>query len=286
MTSPVAQDEGPLHHVPQLADVPGPGVLPQPLERARRPTPARGRPASAASRSAKWRARTGTSSSRSDERRDVDGEDRQPEVEVLAEAPRRAPRRGGPGGWRRGPARRPRSRRAPPARRTRRSSSTPEELPLHARAAGRATSSRSSVPPLGHLEQPGAPLAGPGEGAPLVPEELGLDERRRDGRAVHRQEGPVPPRRRARGPSRPTTSLPGPARPLDDHARRGQRHPPHQLEERRGWPARPPGGSAPGRPRPAGRAAAPPPAARPAAARARSSTSRRRVAARGFSMKS
>ena len=45
--------------------------------------------------------------------------------------------------------------------------------------------------PVGHLEEPLAGLLGVGEGALLVAEQLALDQRARQGRAVHVHERPV-----------------------------------------------------------------------------------------------
>jgi hypothetical protein len=71
--------------------------------------------------------------------------------------------------------------------------------------------------PRGALETPSAPADGAGEGAPFVPEELSLEQRRGEGGTVHMDEDPLAPREAVKQPR--AHALPDPGLPGDQHRR-------------------------------------------------------------------
>ena len=108
-------------------------------------------------------------------------------------------------------------------------------------------SSRKSVPPSASSKPPGLRADRAGEGAPLVPEQLALDEVLRDGRAVHLDERLVAPRRAPVERLRDEL-LAGAALAGDEDRRGGVRHLPDDVvdglhrrrlaHERRTFPVR------------------------------------------------
>ena len=77
-----------------------------------------------------------------------------------------------------------------PRRRIVRSSSARSSLGCSSSGSS-PISSRNTVPPWAASKAPSAPLAGAGERAPLVPEQLALDQRGRQRAAVDHHEGPA-----------------------------------------------------------------------------------------------
>jgi hypothetical protein len=75
-----------------------------------------------------------------------------------------------------------------------------------------------------------APLRGAREGAALVAEEFALDERRRDGRAIHLDEGPRAPRARSVDSARDEL-FPRPRLAQHEHGRVGRGHLLHRLQD-------------------------------------------------------
>ena len=135
------------------------------------------------------------------QRRQRDGEDVEPEEEVLPEVAGARPRPPAGGWWPTPPARRPGARSPRRCAAARRSPACGAAWPAPP-ALRSPISSRKSVPPCASSKRPMPPLGGAGEGAALVAEHLRLDQVARDRGAVHGDERAVGPAARARGPRR------------------------------------------------------------------------------------
>ena len=206
VTGSRAEDHQPLADVAQLAHVARPGVA---LQVADRP---RDRPAAAAPGAGGRTARGSGEQQRHvlpplAQRRHLDRQVGEAEVEVLAEAAVARPPPPGRGGSRRAPARPPARSRVSPIRRTRPSSSTRSSRDcsgqLH--VADLVEEQRAAVR---LLEQAGLGGLGVGERAARVAEQLVFDEVRRDGRAVDLDERALAARGSAGGARSPPAPCP------------------------------------------------------------------------------
>mgnify|MGYP003694660065 CR=1 FL=1 len=117
------------------------------------------------------------------QRRQLERDDREPMIEILAEATRRRRRAGDRRSSRPAMATSTRSAWVLPRRRTARSSRTVSSLPCS--AVGRSPiSSKNTVPPCAVWTRPALAAASIGEGPALVPEQLRLEQGLGDGGAV------------------------------------------------------------------------------------------------------
>ena len=209
-----AEQHRPLHHVLELADVPGPGVASRAAPiirrgmRRRLADPARGRSArtnsSASGRISSLRARSGGM---------VSVMPLQPEVEVLAE--RAALDLGLEVAVRRRdePDVDPARADAAEARHLARLDHA-QKLGLGRPAAARPPRPGTRVPPRRRLQQARLGLHRAGERAPLVPEQLALQQRLGQRRAVEADIRSVAAAATRGGPSRASSSLPTPVSPV------------------------------------------------------------------------
>ena len=207
----VAEDRGPLDHRGELADVARPGVLDQQADvLGRRRQRRHAEPLGGPEREVRGQRRDVREALA--QRGQVDREDGQPVPEVLAGTGRRRPSPRGRGGSRRRSARRrDRPARRRPARTGRpggRAAAGPGRP-----AAARRISSRNSVPPSARSNQPLRSPTAPVKLPRLVPEQLGVDQLRRDRPAVDPQERARDARRDRVWIARATTSLPEPVSP-------------------------------------------------------------------------
>ena len=155
------------------------------------------------------------------QRRNRDRKHRQPEIEVLAEAGAPPRRPSGPC-WSRPRRARPPGRRAF-RRRARTASPRARAGSWPGGGSGRSPiSSRKSVPRCASSNLPGLRPAAPGERPLLVAEELGLEQRLGNRRAVDRDEGPVGPRAQRVQRAREEL-LAGAALAFEQHGRVGRR---------------------------------------------------------------
>ena len=178
IVSPSQQDDRPLDAVLQLADVAGPRVRAQLVERRWRQRQ-RGLFRSRQNLSTKCRARISDVVAALAQRRDRDREDRQPEVEVLAELPLGHRAASGRGWSRRRRARRPCSDCVPPTRSKLLLLEHAQQLGLQRerQLADLVEEQRAAVR---QLEASRLARGRAGEGALLVAEQLALEQRARE----------------------------------------------------------------------------------------------------------
>ncbi len=223
------RDERALDRVLELAHVAGPVVVHQQRAAPRpRSRPPRARARAPGGRGTPGRA-AGMSSrrSRSGGMRDVDHV--QPVVEVVAEAALAHLGLRGRGASPRSRARRPGSRSLPPTRKKRRSCSTRSRSTC---SLGEMSpiSSRNSVPPSASSNLPFFCATAPGEGALLVAEQLGLEQRLGERRAGDRRRTGPWPRSPEKWIARATSSLPVPLSPWISTVERWLATLAHQVE--------------------------------------------------------